>query len=558
MQIREKLEKWAEKTLERKEGFMLTHPKDLKNGDYTLIINNKEAEEDFKKLEAAKISYIEKVEFVAPRFVNIYLSVEFFGDSVADINSGKEDYGKTAVFKGRKTMVEYTDPNIMKPFHIGHLMSNTIGESISRLYEKNGADVIRANYYSDSGVSIAKAVWGIKQKISELPTEETSLSEKADFLGKCYAFGVVNFENEKIESEIREINKKIFDRSDDEINKLYDLGKRWSLENFSQLYKKLGSEFEWVVAESEVVESGKEIVLEFLKKGIFEESEGAIIFKGENFNPKLHTRVFISKDGLPTYEAKEIGLTKKKFSEYDLDESVVITANEQNDYFRVVLGALSLIDKKISEKTKHLSHGMLRLPTGKMSSRTGDVITAENLIEQIKEKVFEKLQERDYSEEEKREILEIVAIGAVKFSILRQSIGGDIIFDFDKSISFEGDSGPYLQYGAVRAKSVLETAGKLKINADSSVPEGWQITDLERVLYRFPEVVERAGAEYAPHHLVTYLTELAGIFNSFYAKERIAVEGDSTSPYKVSLALATFNVLKSGLNILGIKVPERM
>jgi arginyl-tRNA synthetase len=198
------------------------------------------------------------------------------------------------------------------------------------------------------------------------------------------------------------------------------------------------------------------------------------------------------------------------------------------------------------------------------------VITAESLIDQVKEKVLDKIKGREFSEQVKNELAEIVAIGAIKYSILKQAIGGDIIFDFDKSISFEGDSGPYLQYACVRANSVLEKFKAAKMissvgfadfsskNMTSEIILTAPVTELERYLYRFPEVVERAGAEYAPHYIVTYLTELAGIFNSFYANNKIIDENDPTSPYKISLTAATAHILKSGLYLLGIKVPERM
>jgi arginyl-tRNA synthetase len=241
-----------------------------------------------------------------------------------------------------------------------------------------------------------------------------------------------------------------------------------------------------------------------------------------------------------------------------------LTGNEQDDYFKVVLKATELLKPEISGKTVHIGHGMLRFSSGKMSSRKGNVIIAEDLIDQVKDKILEKIKDRDFNEKEKDVIAEAVAIGAIRYSILRQAIGGDIIFDFDKSISFEGDSGPYLQYTAVRANSVLgksHTSIWKKIfgsNISTKLPENWQTTELERYLYRFSEVIERASKEYAPHYIVTYLTELASIFNSFYAKEKIIDKNDSASPYKIALTQATAHIIQSGLELLGIKVPDRM
>jgi arginyl-tRNA synthetase len=218
--------------------------------------------------------------------------------------------------------------------------------------------------------------------------------------------------------------------------------------------------------------------------------------------------------------------------------------------------AMSLVFPEFAEKTKHLSHGMLRLPEGKMSSRTGNVITAVSLIDEVEQAIIEKMTDREISLEEKKEIAEIIAIGALKYSILRQSIGKDIVFDFETSVSFEGDSGPYLQYATVRAKSILHKAGDIVVSTE--VPSSWQTTSLERMIERYPHVVARAGEEYAPHYIVTYLVELAGAFNAFYASTKIIDSSDITSPYKLALTQSFANIMTSGLNLLGINVPDSM
>jgi arginyl-tRNA synthetase len=233
-----------------------------------------------------------------------------------------------------------------------------------------------------------------------------------------------------------------------------------------------------------------------------------------------------------------LGNAKNKFDTYPYTQSIVITGNEIKDYFRVVLAALKEIFPDLAAKTKHLPHGMLRLTTGKMSSRTGDVITAESLIEEVKDKV-----KGD----------EAVAIGAVKYMILRSNIGSDIVFDIDKSVSTEGDSGVYLQYAHARANSVLEKAGK---KGDTSGEQG-EVRTVEKLLYRFPEVVLRSQEEYAPHHMITYLTELSSAFNNFYAHEQV-VSDESESPYRLAIVEAFTIVMKNGLTVLGIPAPERM
>lgn len=524
--MKEILYKLIEKALKEAgvEGasFVVEHPTDLKMGDYSTNVGIKygaRKQEIFEYLEQNKPEEVERIEMAGPGFINFYLSKKFFAESLKEIVKEGEDFGKNKSLKGEKVMVEYTDPNPFKEFHIGHLMSNTIGESIARLVEWSGAEVKRANYQGDVGMHVAKAIWGM-------------LKGEAD----PYVAGAKAYENEA-KQEIEEINKKIYSRSDEQINKLYDEGKKISLESFEEVYKRLGTNFDYYFFESETADIGKKLVMENVGK-VFEESEGAIVFHAETRDPSLHTRVFINSQGLPTYEAKDLGNAKNKYDEYKYTKSIVITGNEIRDYFRVMLTALKEIEPKLAEATKHLPHGMLRLPTGKMSSRTGDVITAEALIEEVKEKV-----KGD----------EAVAIGAIKYMILRSNIGGDIIFDIDKSVSTEGDSGVYLQYAHARANSLLEKAGK----NGSTKGERAETHEIEKILYRFPEIVERAQKEYAPHHLTTYLTELASSFNNFYAHEEVI--GDSLeSEYRLAIVEAFKNVMKNGLNLLGVKAPERM
>ncbi len=490
------------------------------------------AEEIKSKLDAKNFS---KVEVAAPGFINFFFTPEYFANSLTSEI-------KNNIFAGKKFFIEHTQPNPFKEFHIGHLMNNSIGESVARVVKENGAEVQTATYHGDKGLHVAKAVWAIRNG--------TPLKE-------AYATGHKAFEeDEKAKSEIAEINKKIYEESDIDLNEIYEKGRGESLSFFDDMYKRLGSEFDYHFFESESGEVGKELVLENLGKVFEEGEEGAIIFRGENFEPKTHTRVFLNKDKLPTYEAKELGLAEVKKDFFAYDTSITITANEQDSFFKVVEVAIGEVFPELKGKLHHLSHGLLKLPTGKMSSREGNIISAEDLINQVKEKVLEKMKDGEVPEEEKDSISEAIALGAIKYTILRSAIGGDIIFDFDKSISFEGDSGPYLQYAIVRANSILKKASPMTVIGE--LPEGWQTTNLERLLERYGNVVEKAGVEYAPHDITTYLTELAGEFNSFYASHKIIDDTDPTSPYKLALTDAFVKVMTNGLGLLAIKVPSQM
>ena len=417
----EKLIKEALKSLDLKvNDFVVEHPVDLKMGDYSTNVGIKtgKAKEIITHLEAEPPSGVERMELAGPGFINFYLSKEFFTQSLREIIEKRGEFGKNENLKGKRFFIEHTQPNPFKEFHIGHLMNNTIGESISRIIQANGAEIKTASYHGDVGMHVAKALW------------------KGD-----YALGAKAFEEDQAaKTEMQEINKKIYAKSDSDINMKYTAGKRKSLNEFKKIYQKLGSKFDYSFFESETAEIGKKLVLDNLGT-VFEESEGAVVYRGEKVG--LHTRVFLNSDKLPTYETKEIGLAKIKRQTFPFDQSLTITGNEQDAFFNVVEVATGEVFPNLKSKLKHLSHGMLRLPTGKMSSRTSDVITAEELIDKIKKKV-----KGD----------EAVAIGAIKYMILRQAIGNDIVFDIDKSVSIEGDSGVYLQYAYARTNSLLEKA----------------------------------------------------------------------------------------------------
>jgi len=550
MKAKEEIKKIIQKAIGKEAvDFLVQVPAESIHGDYSsnvaLVLakslgkNPRQvADEIVAKIGNQK--FIDKIEVAGAGFINFYLSREYFIDQLKNID---KNFGRNKNLKGQKIIIEFTDPNPFKEFHIGHLMSNSIGESISRIIDFQGAKIKRANYQGDVGMHVAKAIWG------NLKNPNASWQES-------YVLGAKNYEdNEEAKIEITKLNKKIFERTDKGINKLYDQGKKESLNYFETIYKKLGTKFDCYFFESQMAPIGKKLVTENLGK-IFEAGEnGAIIFKGENFG--LHTRVFINSEGLPTYEAKELALAKIKHGKYNYDQSIVITGNEINDYFKVLLCAMTQIFPKLAENTKHIGHGMMRMPEGKMSSRTGKVVTFEFLLNEVKKLVAQKIAERELSEVEKKEIIETVAIGALKYSILKQGIGSDIIYDFEKSISFEGDSGPYLQYAYARAQSILRKAKseKIKVSLKKS-PE--QISQLEKLMNQFPEIVEKAGKELEPHGIVIYLTELAREFSNYYANNKIVDKSDEFSPYKLAIVEAFALIMKNGLWLLGINVLGKM
>ena len=533
----------------------LAHPAELSHGDYAtnvVLIAAKKIGENPKtfaeKIVAAlgSIEGIEKIEVAGPGFINFHLARTVFAESVHHILSTPDTWGSNEDAKGRKVVVEYSQPNPFKPFHIGHLMSTTIGESLSRLVEWAGANVFRANYQGDIGPHVAKCIWGLQKKGGD--------PHDVKALGDAYVFGNTAYEDDpKAKEEIDALNVRLYAK-DDVLKDVYDAGRAASLARFEEIYTTLGTHFDHYFFESETGPIGLMMVEEGLKKGIFEKSDGAIIYKGETRG--LHTRVFVTSKGIQTYETKELGLAKAKYGLFPYDLNLTTVAVEQDGYFKVIESALAELWPEIKGKYTHVPHGMMQLTTGKMSSRKGNVITGESLIEEMRQKAFEKMADRDLGEA-KQAVADSVAVAAIKYAVLKQGTGKNIIFDPEQSLSFEGDSGPYLQYSHVRAFSVLRKAEEENIVARVE-GASMAVTELERLLYRFPEIVARAQKEYEPHHITTYLTDIAGAFNSWYAKEQIVKKDDSTSPYKVALTEAFAQTMRNGLWLLGISVPAKM
>jgi len=520
---------------------VIKRPSNLAYGDYAVFVGMEIAEEVAKNIKEKLADAISKVEIAEPGFVNITLAPEAVALAITEANAQGAKWGSlepSAKDLNPRVLIEYTNPNLFKEMHIGHLMSNIIGESLARLIESSGATVIRVNYQGDVGPHVAKALWGLQKKGITEP-------ETAKEIGEAYAEGSRAYEESpEAKKEIDALNSVVYAGNDSVLMDLWRKGRDVSLEAFERLYKILRTHFDYYFFESETTESGLRIVRDGVERGVFEQSEGAIIYRGEKKG--LHTLVFITSAGTPTYEAKDIGLAFLKEERVQNDRSLIVTATEQIGHFKVMFAALEEIAPLIAKKTEHIPHGFLRLTTGKMSSREGNVITAAQFIEDIIKKASEKNADPLIAEQ--------VALGAIKYMILRQSPGSDIIFDPEKSLSLDGDSGPYLQYALVRAKSVLEKARSTKHEARNEIPDTPYL--LERLIVHFPEVAARAARELAPNLLITYLTELASEWNSFYSTEQIL--GSPEEEYKKRVARAFANTMINGLTLLGIPAPERM
>ncbi|MBR0488165.1 arginine--tRNA ligase [Candidatus Saccharibacteria bacterium] len=478
-----------------------------------------------------------------PGFINFKIADVELSRGVLRLNDSFLEEASLDDFNGKTVICEFSDPNPFKVLHVGHLYTSIMGDAISRLYENAGAKVIRANFGGDVGLHVAKTMYVLEQK----PLQELTI----DDIGRCYVEGTAAYEDDvEARRAITELNKEIYRINAENIHgtpvaDLYWRGRELSYEYFDNFYASIGLKFDKYYPESTVAKLGLDTVRREEKAGVYEKSDGAVVFRGDKYG--LHTRVFINKEGVPTYEAKDVGLIFQKDKDYHFDKSVVITGSEQLDYMKVVLKSVEQYAPELVEKTTHLTHGLVKLPGGvKMSSRKGNFLKAVDVLEMVRAA----LRDEFGSEDEK------VSLAATKYAFLKYKMGGNIIFDPAESVKMTGNSGPYLLYSAVRAKKILSKARKRpSMIAVSAYVDGME-RNLAKKLVGFRAVIKEATAEMAPHKLAGYLYELSQEFSRFY--ENCQVNGAPEEADRLQLVQAYLNVMTYGLELLGIKVPEEM
>lgn len=463
--------------------------------------------------------------------------------------------------KGQVIVTEYSDPNPFKVLHAGHLYTTLVGDTISRILEAAGATVYRTNFGGDVGLHVARNMWAIVRKLGgEYPEKLEQVDKnphtRAAWLSSRYVEGSTAYEkNDSAKAEIVAVNKRIYalhteNDHDSTFAQIYWTCRQWSYDYFDILYRELQVKpFDKYYPESMTTPLGVSTVQKQLARGVYTKSEGAVVFVGEPYG--LHTRVFINSNGLPTYETKDVGLILEKWKDYHFDRSIVITGNDIVEYMKVVLKSIEQYEPELVRRTMHLPHGNLKLVGGKkMSSRKGDVLLAIDVLEAAREAAG--ATSNNHSED--------TVLAAVKYAFAKQRIGGDIIFDPKESIALEGNSGPYLQYAHARARSILDKAGDSTPQDEQNSSETEMFTAEERSLARklteYPEVVGRATDELMPHHVCTYLYELAQQFNRFYENNRVI--GDKRQRVRLFLVGQYADVLRTGLGLLGIAAPNHM
>ncbi len=489
---------------------------------------------------------VSEVNIAGPGFVNIRLS-----DSVLAEQAEASLSSKPSNYQGKVVVAEYGDPNPFKILHAGHLYTDVVGEAVANLMQMSGGEVHRVNFGGDVGLHVGKSMWAILKELGgENPDKLGDIPEadRSNWMTARYVEGNAAYEDdESAKQAIIELNKRVYKLHEDgdrdsPFAQIYWTCRQWSYDYFNYFYDRLGSQFEKYYPESENALLGLRTVREQQGKGVYEESDGAVVFRGEQYG--LHTRVFITREGLPTYEAKDVGLVMAKWQDYHFDVSLIITAHDQGEYMKVVVKSVEQFMPELASRTVHLTHGILKLAGGmKMSSRKGNILRATDILDSAAEA---NKQARGQDDPQ-------TTVSAVKYALLRQRLGGDIIYEPEESVSLEGNSGPYLQYAHARARSVLSKAPDAERGIDGLDEHE---RSLARKIAEYPEVLQKSVNELLPHHICTYLYELAQAFNRFY--EQAKVVGDPREKTRLKLVELYADTLKDGLTILGINAPERM
>jgi arginyl-tRNA synthetase len=488
------------------------------------------------------------VDVAGPGFINLRLSDETLW--------GLAKTPASSINEGVNYVIEYSCPNAFKELHTGHLYQTIFGDILARIMERSGAHVTRTSFGGDVGLHVAKCLWGMIAELGginpdKLAEVEESPFARAAWISRMYVKGASAYEDdEQAKQEIDQLNVTIYGlhtAKDHEsaLAQVYWTTRQWSYEYFDAFYDLIKVDHMRYYPESATAPTGMEVVAEQLQKGTLKESDGAVVFEGDE-SKHLHTRVFVTSKGLPTYETKDIGVIWQEKADYNFDKRILITGNDQAEYMRVVFAAAEIFRPELTGNMTHLTNGTVRFGDGsKMSSRLGNVSRAADVIDLVRTKVRALVQDESQ--------IEAVTLGAIKYVFAKYRLGGDIAFDVEETVSLNGNSGPYLQYAHARARSILRKATK-------AAEYTQQLDENERQLLRklgeYHEVLERATRELMTHHICAYLYELAQAFNRFYESSRIV--GDERESVRIGLVQQYATTLADGLTILGIQAPEQL
>ena len=499
-----------------------------------------------------------------------------------------ENFGRKSVHEDSPlVMIEYSSPNTNKPLHLGHVRNNLLGWSLAQIMEANGNKVVKTNIVNDRGIHICKSMlaW-LKYGNGETP--ESSGKKGDHLIGDYYVAFDKHYREEvkalteklvlsglpadKAEEQakqeaplIKEAHEMLvkWEHNDPEVRALWEKMNNWVYAGFDETYKKMGVGFDKIYYESQTYLKGKAKVEEGLAKGLFERHEDNSVW-ADLTNEGLDQKLLLRSDGTSVYMTQDIGTAEMRFQDYPIDKMIYVVGNEQNYHFQVLSILLDRLGFKWGKELVHFSYGMVELPNGKMKSREGTVVDADDLMELMVEDAYKTSMELgkfdDMTEEERREIARIVGMGALKYFILKVDARKNMLFNPEESIDFNGNTGPFIQYTYARIRSILRKAESLNISLTSHLsPLTSKDIELIQKMNEFGAAVEQAGKDYSPSGIANYCYELTKVFNQFYHDYSILNEPDANKrAVRLMLAKNVAKIIKSGMGLLGIEVPERM
>ena len=540
-------------------------PQDAKMGDYAfpcfrLAKVLRKAPPMIAADIAEKISgnpMFEKVEQVNA-YVNMFISKkEFVKDVVDEVLAKGEEYGKTDVGEGKTVIVEFSSPNIAKPFHIGHIRSTVIGNSINKIYSAMGYNVVRINHLGDYGTQFGKMIcayrhWGNKEDVINEPIKT--------LLSYYTRFHVEVEEHPELDDEAREIFAKL-ERGEKEEVELWQWFRDESLKEFNRVYKMLGIEFDSYAGESFYSDKMPRIVEMLEEKGLLEESNGAQIVDLEPYG--LTPALIKKSDGSSLYITRDIAAAVYRKEHYDFYKNIYVVASQQNLHFQQWIKIIELLGFDWAKDNIHVPFGLVSLEDGTMSTRHGRVVFLEDVLNRAVDQTREIIKEKGVNTDNVDETAKQVGIGAVIFQELSNNRIKDYVFSWDKVLDFNGETGPYVQYTYARAASVLRNAGEDVCRAAEGEisPEyitGESAYELAKLIYALPQVICDAGERYEPSVLTRHIVDMAQSFNRFYHDEHILVDDEEEKAAKLALVKAAKTAIKNGLSLLGMEAPERM
>ena len=545
-------------------------PKDSKNGDYAFpcfrlakelkkappMIANEIKEKLDEVLSVNQDEIIEKIE-IAGGYLNFFINKNILVSEVLKEISSNEEYGKSELGKGKNIIVEYSAPNIAKPFHIGHLRTTLIGNALYRIYKYLGYNTTGINHLGDYGTQFGKMIEAYKMWGSEYNLKEDPINKMMDMYVRI---NNLCKENENVLARCRE-NFRLLEAKDQYCVDLWNEFKDLSMVEFNKIYDLLDVKFDSYNGESFYADKIDEVIEKLEEQGKLIESEGAKIVDLEYAG--INTPCIVQKsNGSSIYATRDLAAIMYRAKTYDFDKCLYVVAYEQNLYFKQIFEvAKFLVDEKYAKGLEHVSYGMVNLPTGKMSTRLGNVVKIEDLLNGTIEKAEEIISEKNPDLDNKEEVAKKVGIGAIVFNTLSTTTIKDQIFDWNTALNFQGETGPYIQYTYVRTKSVLEKVDNIIPNIDTIKIENLKdeySLNLIKLIHTFQDILVQVTEKNEPSILSRYLIALSKAFSSFYNENKIIIEDKEVQDARVYLTYATGKVLKIGANLLGIKMPDKM